>query len=641
MKKLFCTFVMLCSMFMVFGQSHNTVDLADPVYDVLQKAEMKGYCKTLYNVRPYSESYVLARLDEIIENIQEILESLDYSSEYVLETELAVVKEQKERFVHEEGLQLSKMHYLYNGSIKDVPVTLEVNNKVEGMFTGGAYSLKDRSSWGYELYDQFDFRGDLTKYFSYKFEAYIGATYMPLTLMGTYGIGEWWYEPTVDYTKTGPNNTRYINQYKNFSAFPYTYKKFWDGNIWYFSKVDAGGLEGWAQSHGFSFGMNGEGRASFLDNKVEIGVGRNDREWGGMQNGSSLILNSNAHPFLGFDIAVRPFKWVSFSSTSGFLEFPNQGYINKPAYQGAPNGVGNDGDSYFYQNAFSISMLDIDFKYFHFDFGSACIWPKRWEFGYMFPFIDNIIYQDAIGDYDNLCLFGDIMFRNPGSWKVWLSGYLDEMPKLNPKLLFKKQRYMFALQVGGEIALPFLPFATITGRYTNINPYCYTHQAINYTPWYSHYICESYTNNGESLGYYLPPNSDEILVRLDTRPMSNLAVSLQYQLIRHGADYGSRQVPGSSLYSELRPQERDELDKKFLEDGCYEWTHIISLAGKYDIKGIKVPLSINLTCGYIFDYFTDTGAPIGTPGTAVRINTSEYPTTAGFIARVGFTAFAK
>lgn len=637
MKKSLLGIVMCFFALSAFAQTHSTVDIKDTVYSVLQVSAEKGYCSTLYSTKPYSESYIIAKLDEIIETIENKLEEND---DRLLEIELDIVQSQREKFKHEVGLNKRKLEYRHETEIAEgVPVTFNFNNSIDGLFTTGLYKGLYESSKGYEVVNNLNFTGDITNMFSYKIQAYAGLTSMPLQDLGTYAIGSWWYDKGDDAVKYGDPEygyTRHVKIFRNNNMLPYSYKKFWDGNVFLLSNFSASGTEGWADGIGLGFGMNGEMRASFFDNKVELSLGRNSRDWGSMDTGSSLVLNGNAHPFLAGELAVRPLKWLSLSSVTGILEFPNQDYINE-----ATGDNFTDQDSYYFQNAYSMAIVDVDFQNFHFDFGSAVVWPKRFELGYMFPLIDRVVYQDNIGDNDNLCLFGDIMFRKEGVGKVWLSGYLDEMPKPNPKKMFKKTRYMFAMQGGGKVVIPWLPFASLSLRYTKVEPYCYTHHSINYTPWYGHYISESYTNNGESLGYYLAPNSDEFHIRLEANPISTLQGALQYQLIRHGADFGSRAVPGSNLYSELPPRGRDDLNKYFLKDGCYEWSHIISLGGSYDLRRFNVPLKLNLVCGYVYDYFTDTTSPVGTKGSYSRVvdPNSEYKTSSGVVITVGFTAF--
>ena len=654
MKKLLLS--VLISFVLVFNisaQTNSSVPISDEVYGVLLSAEAKGYCDKLYTSRPYTEKYILMKLDEIHENLLSKIEKIeDEGGEvpYIIKNEFAVIKAQEKRFQHNNGLDFSRMSFRTENKSEKFPVSFEFDNNLDIFASTGVYNKSDFNSLGYDFIYDFKFTGDILKNASYNFEAYIGISKMPLVKMGQYDIGKWWYDNKdgdVGYDKnTGTSLPRTINVFKNYTVLPYSYKKFWDGQAYFLSNLSASGLEGWPFVNALCFGMSGELRASFFDTKLEIGMGRTDREWAMMDTNSSLVLNANASPFLAFDARLKPFSWMTFSTLTGVLEYPNQDYITENAWNYAKlMGLNND-DSYYFQNAFSLIMVELDFKYFHFDFGSSSVWPKRFEFGYLFPFIDNVVYQNNIGDCDNLALFGDMKFMKEGVGSIWISGYLDEMPKLNPKKLFEKSRYMFAFQTGTKVVIPFLPFATLSFRYTKVEPYCYTHHAINYTPWYNTYISESYTNNGSSLGYYLQPNSDEFFLRIETRPSAFSLVALQYQLIRHGADFGSRSVMGSNLYSELPNSGRDDLYKYFLKDGAYEWSNIFTLSGSYDFRQFKVPVTLDVTLGFIYDWFTDIDSSIpvgeskeGAKGNYHKINTSEYPTTKGFLISVGIKAF--
>ena len=254
----------------------------------------------------------------------------------------------------------------------------------------------------------------------------------------------------------------------------------------------------------------------------------------------------------------------------------------------------------------------------------------------MFPLIDNLLYQNDIGDNDNLALFTDIKFTIPQIGSIWFSGYLDEMISFTTKF-WVKTRAMFAYQAGTKVNIPFLPFTTASFRYTKVEPYCYTHNAINYTPWYLQYLSLSYTNNGECLGYYLAPNSDEFNLQIQANPSPYLICGLQYQLIRHGVDWGSGSVPGSNLYSELRNKYRDELNKYFLHDGTYEWSNIISLNCNYNFRKFSVPVTAYAQIGYIYDWFTGiTGEPVfKTPFTVV--NNEEYKEKNGVVLNLGLS----
>lgn len=643
MKKLFLILTSVLFVFnFAFSQSLTTVELDSDVYNILRFAETKGYCSRLSSTKPYSQRYIISKLEEIIDSLEN--EDDDNSAE------IEMIYSYIENFNIKPGNDIKNARIKFSNEDEEKPVTLLFENSLKGNLSGGIYDEKDVNSFGYEVYYDLTVSGDLGKNVSFSTSAWIGGTRMPLQEMGTYEIGPWLYH---DYSTPDKQSPRFVKTYKNNSYLPYSHTKYWDGSCYYLLDVSADGLEGWPFYDAFAFAMMGEIRTSFLDDKIQLSAGRNFREWVAMDNGSSLVLNSHARPFFAIETKITPFKWFSISSLAGTLEYPNQRHINENAFylideNGKNIDSGRIDDAYFFQNSFALAVVDFDFKYFHFDFGSACVYPKRSEIGYAFPLLDRIVYQNNTGDFDNLSLFGDFKFYYPGLGSLWLSGYLDEVNAMKSKF-WEKTRAMYAVQAGTKFIVPFLPFTTASFRYTKVEPYCYTHHSINYTPYYNHYISESYTNNGEGLGYYLPPNSDEFHLKIDTNAFENATFSLQYQLIRHGVDWGSGAGIGNNLYSELRNTNRGDLNKYFLKDGVYEWSNIVSVYGSYDFRNYNLPVKIYANLGFIYDWFTKTSLSLediknenydGAKKASFHyINNDEYNDKSGFVITVGFSIF--
>ena len=156
-------------------------------------------------------------------------------------------------------------------------------------------------------------------------------------------------------------------------------------------------------------------------------------------------------------------------------------------------------------------------------------------------------------------------------------------------------------------------------------------------------------NNGVSLGYYLPPNSDELKLRFESSVIGGgvFRFHAQYQMVRHGAEHGSRAVDGSGLNSQLDTTGRNdkegkpELWKYFLHDGAYQWQHIFKVGGSFDMQGLAIPLKLFCDLGVVYSYYTDID---GNPNSGQRydihkINTAEYPTQTQFITTVGFKLY--
>ena len=659
-KLLLLPFVFLCGF--LYAQTNVTVSLDNDVYNLLNNLELRGYCSALSAVKPYTEKYIVEKLQEAADYLEE------NSEEEELAAQKKIIENYLERFEHYEGLDLPALTYRKEGDVLGVPVSVEVFDNFNAEVSGGIYDNSKLNTLAFNVYNLLDFSGDLGEHISYRNQTYLGATKVPLQKVGEYNIGYWYsstYNKKNDYSKKIKQDPRYISVFKNYAYLPYGYNKFWDGSVYAFEGgINAGGLGPWPEKASLAFGMKGEMRGVFLNDIVELAAGRINREWAGMDDGASLVLNAKARPFFAGEVVLRPFKWLSVKSLTGVLEMPNRGdMLSEAFYPVDENGKDlrdemdkhnyNDDeykDYHYFQNAFSIAELDLDFKYLHVDLGSSCVWPKRFELGYSFPLIDRVVYQNDVGDYDNLALFGNMKIRYPGVGYGWFSFYLDELNAFLTKF-WKNTRAMYAFQLGGKLALPQqIPYGNFSFRYTRVEPYCYTHQSINGTPWYDCYINENYSNNGYGLGYYLQPNSDEILLKFDCKPNGDSTAAFQYQLIRHGADFGNKSVPGSNLYSELPRRGRGELRKNFLFDGAYEWSHIWALSGSYRINA-RVPVKVALTAGLVYDYFTSIeGESVSIYESDNRysveeknfyVNEGDYKSSLGGVVTLGITLFGR
>lgn len=651
-KKIFIFFFCISITFALYSQANNTVDIKDEVYTFLQNAQTQGLCKNLSPIRPYTEKYIVGKLNEVLENLEK-----DNDNQKV------IVGEYINKYSREDGLTLSKLAYKISDNKKDLPVSLAIDLYNDVFVSSGFYNNSKNNATGFDIFQYMNFFGDLGNNISYRSLAYIDCTKMNLKKLGEYDIGWWWYNDygnPQDFIREEHFGDRRISTYRNYAVLPYSYKKGWDGSIYYMhGGMNSAGLKGWPFELAGGFGMQGEVHGSFFDDLINLGIGRYNREWAAMDKGSSLVLNENAHPFFGVDLSVRPFDWLAFSTVTGFLEFPNQSFILENAWyplddngnrllnaKGKPESLK---DSYYFHNLFSMAELDIDLEYLHFDFGSTVVYPNRFELGYAFPLVDRVVYQNNVGDYDNLALYANIKGRYPGLGSIWGSVYIDEINAFNTNF-FEKTRCMFAYQAGSKINIPWLSFTSLSLRYTKIEPYCYTHEALDPVknqPYYSHYISENYTNNGESLGYYLPPNSDELFIKIESNPLPAAAFAFTYQFIRHGVDWGSGSniYSGSSIYSELPAGSygpgRNNLYKYFLKDGVYEWTNVFSLDASYNFNKLGIPLMLYSKIGFTNNWFTSIGNSKPSKNARYqKFESEEYKNNRGVVISLGIKAFA-
>ena len=602
----------------LWGQTHTSVSLENQVYYILEQAQTRGLCRPLSGARPYTRGVITAAIDEILQSDSAKLRQTERD---ILEQYLAQWAKPKTGIDWRRGAWYGETAVGKNETI--VSANAGIGADIEG--SAGLYaSFKDRYL-GTEVWIRAFINGDLGSNFSYDLSAEGGLVRVPRNSLGVYDT---YYPGFKDDDKKEFLNDA-INVYSEpLTHFPYTYQKRWDGSVFFFR--DLSDYENWPGSIAGGYNLMSELSASFLDHKLILRMGRLHREWGSTSAGSSLAFNRTARPFWGMEAEFNPVSWFGIASLTGALEYNNVNGIKK--------------SSQSFQNLFSATMLQFRYKnYVFFDVVDAVVYPKRFEPGYISPIINNFFYQNSVGDFDNLAMTFNLKAQYPGWGNIWFSFFGDEMNLTSDWRSLDRQ--MVAMQGGVNVPLPFLSFSSLKLSYTKVNPYAYTHNR-NFTPWYGDLRMETgYTNNGVSLGYYLPPNADEILVRIATMPVRNINAHLQYQLIRHGADFGSGAVDGSNLLSELDPVGRDTnpvLKRYFLRDGAYQWSHIARLGAEWNLPNL--PAALIGEVGAVISYFTNITEPANVTGKShdyASVDTPEYPKTTGFIVKLGVRVFPK
>jgi len=637
----------------ISAQTHLSVPLGHPVYNALEQAQMRGLIDPLPRVKPYSQERILKYIDDILDN--------DETRRFggLTNAERAILEQFKKDFTpSRDGLNLLRGTYSTEHIWNDVYFSSEFGFGLDMLFSGSYFPVAGGFKYigeipentdnftgfegavhpasedtfsSYNIMPSLSFKGDLGRDLSYGLTIGIWAGKSPRTVMGSYRNIR---DPVLD--RDDELEMRYMTAYSQpLAFFPYTYKKRWDGYVWTTGEFTTGGMRAWPEGDvSLGYTMMPEMAGAFFNGHLTYRFARIDREWSGMSPNGSLLLNQSAQPFLAFETTITPFKWISFSSLTGVLEYHNA--VGEIGYGSA--GIQETAESF--QNAYSIVMLELNYEnFFYVNFGSSVVWPKRFELGYIFPFADNFIYQTNIGDFDNMALFFNFQAQYPGVGRVWLSVFIDEMSPARE--FFTMSRMMHAYQFGGSLHLPWMPFSSVTISYTKIEPYNYTHIREN-VPWFDNPRMETnYVNFGTSLGHYIPPNSDELLIRFETMPAPKSLLSLQYQLIRHGADYGNRAVPGSSLWSELLIHGRHRIRKYFLRDGAYQWMNILKIGGEYSLTNQKIPVRAFGEFGGIYSYFTDVEPDVRHPGRYSIVNTPQYPQKLILVGTIGLQIFPK
>jgi len=615
-----CLSVFFC--FPLFAQTHSSVSLESQVYYILEQAEIRGLCLPLSGVRPYTQNVVVTAIGEILNS--DNVKKINKTEREILEQYLAVFSKPKT------GLDFKKGAWYNEAKIGQSDNVISANFGVSAYIEGsaGKYPSSEIDYFGTEIWIKADLNGDLGSHVSYDLAFEGGLVKAPRKFLGEYDTYYKGFLPDNEELSDSAFVNRKIKVYSEpLTHFPYTYKKRWDGSIYFFGSLSS--FESWPDSIAGGYNLPAELTVSFLGNKLIMRMGRISHDWASTSLGSSLAFNKMARPFAGIEVEFNPVSWFGIASLTGILEYNNI--------------FGIKDSSMTFQNAFSVTMFQFRYKnYLFLDFIDAVVYPKRLEIGYISPIINSFFYQNNIGDFDNMAMTVNLKAQFPGLGNIWISFFMDEMNLTRDFLTLDRQ--MFAMQAGINLWLPFLSFSSIKLSYTKVNPYNYTHNR-NYNPWYGNLRMETaYVNNGASLGYYIPPNSDEIMARFQTMPVKNINIHFQYQLIRHGADFGPHAVDGSNLLSELDPVGRDTnkvLKRYFLHDGAYQWNHIARIGAELSLKGL--PVSIFGEAGMVISYFTNIkeDANNGKKNPNSIVNTPEYPRSTGYIFTIGFKIFPR
>ena len=347
------------------------------------------------------------------------------------------------------------------------------------------------------------------------------------------------------------------------------------------------------------FGLEGELNL-VTANSMQFRLGRIRRDWGPQANGASLFMNAQARPFSAFEWAVSPLTWLDCYALLGALEY----HLDDARVSG-------DGP---FRNMLSVLWLEINpVEYVHVDMGGSAV------------------FAHAV----NMAFFTNLEFRLPRFFKLWGSLFVDSLDMSAENILVQSNS-IFAFQGGLKTVVHWLPFAAFTLRYTKVEPYCYT-GAYETRDYGGSALPASFINDGDSPGLHLPPNSDELLLRLESRLSPRLNAWVQYQLMRRGADYGYGAIGGSSL--------RDTFDdsrefKYFLKDGVYRWDNIIRLGGSWNLRFGAMPVTISAETGFVTRRFTINGkAGVGNEAEYEALDDSVYPAGRGLVFSVGFRLF--
>lgn len=579
--------------FVVFAQEFISVDLDNPVYRIISIAENRGLIEPVPISKPYSNN----RVKKILENINQYRAKLD-------EREIDILDYYLNYFGNKQNRKSNLT--IFNNSeklLKDFTAGFELS---------GNYRINSNNIHSPNIYNGVSayFTGDLFNNLSYY--ASLGFSVDKLSPDIFYNNIALWidrrtYENNVyPFYITNSKVNFYSGYYDDFiypgTYAPYQYTQEWDGHH---TRFKSGLNDGVTREFTIGLQTQDEISAEFYDSRLSLRIGKIRREWGFGEG--SLVLSDTAYPFEGGELHISPVKWFDYSYLVGSLgnwfvdtyidrnrTIPKDSFLKEYSEQKMlviQQGV-------IYPNSWS-----------KIQFSSSAIIGKRFEMSYLSPFLMPFIVQEFNGDMDNVGLNLGASFDVPYIGEVYGSLFLDETSLSKVEEIFTYARNLYSYQGGIRSPINIGSFSSLTLQYTKINPFVYSHYYEENYPGYSVPVSMTYTNQGSNLGYFLPPNSDELLFQFDTFPAKRLMTTFKYQLIRHGTnnptDADNDGIPDGQIYGDINiPMDYSEVEnyplKNFLYDGVYDWSNIVSLKARYMFPGEHLSVGLEYFFNYTF-----------------------------------------
>lgn len=567
------------------AQGHLAVELQHPVYAAIEAAEMRGVVARLSSVKPYTSR-----------QIAELLATMMGHPEAFSSAEQGMIRRWFEEFSSGKGIE--------DAILKDAGTGARVGLRFESttrLDAGGYWDLLDGAGTA-EPKDLWSFNSRIVPYIA-------GDPVPWLSLKGEAGFTF----DKIEYNSANLKKGLYL---------PYEFTKEWDANhIWFGEpRYSLGDLE----YPTLSYDIRQDIAAETDSGSLMVRFSRFRRDWG--VGVGSFSLSGTARPFVATEVQFQPSRYFAVTSLLGSLTNWQKGGQESSTAQKLYDRDGDgifepaDGDYYYFSAISWQKMLGLQrMELFPFDWlalsaTSTLVGAKRFEPGYMAPLLFSVMYQNQLADIDNLGVQIDGKAIIPSIATLYGSFYADEMEITNLSELFTKARNMFALQGGAKIRLPGVPFGMLTAQYTKIEPFVYSH----YPTWYPDYrmrVDTSYTQDGENLGYYLPPNSDELLVKLDAMPADGFRIGIRYAFVRHGDNPWSDWNAGlpriyGDPYKYMDYKKLTQYNKDFLHDGIYDYNHI----GRVEVAwrpvaprmfGMPVPFELGAAFGLSYTWWKD------------------------------------
>ena len=201
----------------------------------------------------------------------------------------------------------------------------------------------------------------------------------------------------------------------------------------------------------------------------------------------------------------------------------------------------------------------------------------------------------------------------------------SEMSVINPKRFLTAPRNILELQGGINVNIPFLPFTTVTAQYTYLAPFFYTHYpmtesvdtwvAVNNESeeepdWELVKTTEEkvvalipMVHEGRNIGYPLRPNSDEILLMINSQFQSGWEGSFTFKYQQRSGQYGFN----IDQYMSYAAASNNAYNDKDFRGFLFEKTISFEMAVEKTLK--NAPVRLRMSYLLVLESHKDTPSP--------------------------------
>ncbi len=469
MKKLFSIFIYILGFFTHSFSQNVWENSNSEVHPFLYRMAQKGFIDYNDLIKPINRVNVLNSLntlkqkDSVLNNVEK-KELNFYLQEYT-----RPIKEQISLFKKDQNKRWRAGAIVANDFEFYIDPLLSVNN-----FSGGGKNIKQLSN-GFELW------GTTGKNKNLGYQVYYR-----------------------DFTETGTVN----NNFREESAT--------SGNVLIGAKLD----------NKINY-TDIRANINYSFKKGNISFGKDNLVWGYGEN-SNIVLSNKvpSYPYIRLD--YKPLKWLDFNYTHAWLNsniadsslsyFTNSGRID------------NDFRLVFIQKFLATHSIEVEaMRGLNIAIGESIVYSDKMDPGFLIPinlfkFYDNNRSNYLIEAGSNGQYFLSISSRNQiKNTHLYSTLFIDEI-KVSSIFNKTESRNQLGYNLGGSITDIFIPYLSLGGEYTRVNPFVYSNLIS----------AQNYTSYNYSMGDWMGNNFDRTIVFAKYTPIAKLKIVARYQKIRKG-----------------------------------------------------------------------------------------------------------